>query len=103
MMLKCGQSKDDVISDMLIMFSRKPNSLQPNSTHSGCAKGNKFVINALLFSKDRAMQLDATLRSLRLHYMDAHLLATTVLYAVSNDTHARHYAQLAREHPGVHF
>src|SRR5437879_3992767 len=49
------------------------------------------------------MQLDAVLRSLRLHCRDAHLLATTVLYTVSNDTHARHYAQLAREHPGVHF
>jgi hypothetical protein len=61
------------------------------------------VINALVFSKDRAMQLDAVLRSLRLHCRDADLLATTVLYAVSNDTHARHYAQLAREHPGVHF
>ena len=61
------------------------------------------MIDALVFSKDRAMQLDAVLRSLRLHCRDAHLLATTVLYTVSNDTHARHYAQLAREHPGVHF
>ena len=61
------------------------------------------MINALVFSKNRAMQLDAVLRSLRLHCRDADLLATTVLYAVSNNTHARHYAQLAREHQGVHF
>jgi len=61
------------------------------------------VINALVFSKDRAMQLDAALRSLRLRCRDAYLLATTVLYAVSNDTHARHYAQLAQEHPDVRF
>jgi len=61
------------------------------------------VINALVFSKDRAMQLDAALRSLRLHCRDADLLETTVLYAFSNNTYASHYSQLAREHPGVHF
>src|SRR5436309_183989 len=49
------------------------------------------------------MQLDAALRSLHLRCRDAYLLAPTVLYAVSNDTHLRHYTQLAREHPGVRF
>src|SRR5438445_3512461 len=66
-------------------------------------KREESMILGLCFSKDRAMQLDAALRSLRLHCRDADLLETTVLYAVSNNTYASHYAQLAREHPSVHF
>ncbi len=61
------------------------------------------MILGLCFSKDRAMQLDATLHSLKLHCRDAHRLNTTVLHAASTDTQARHYRQLAQEYPAVRF
>lgn len=66
-------------------------------------KDNSVPISSVVFSKDRAMQLDATLRSFRLQCMDTHLASMTVLYAVSNDTHLRQYTELANEHPGVRF
>jgi len=49
------------------------------------------------------MQLDATLRSLTLHCQDVLRLNMAVLYAASNETHARHYRQLAHENPAVRF
>lgn len=64
---------------------------------------NDALISAVVFSKDRAMQLDATLRSFRLHCRDSHGVSITVLYAVSSDTHVRQYAELAIEYPDIRF
>jgi hypothetical protein len=54
----------------------------------------------LVFSKDRAMQLDAALRSFRLHCSDADQVKLRVLYHASSQTHARQYAALIEEHRG---
>ena len=60
----------------------------------------------LVFSRDRAMQLDATLRSFLLHCMDGDQAQITVLYQASSPLHARQYAELAEEHrphKNIHF
>ncbi|GEM_PF-727315 len=58
---------------------------------------------AVIFSKDRAMQLDATLRSLHLHCPDATSAKLGVLYTTSSEQHAAHYEVLKSVHPGVNF
>ena len=57
----------------------------------------------ILFSKDRPLQLDAALRSLRLHCRDAGEASLKVLYAASDADQESLYEQLAREHPTVGF
>jgi FkbM family methyltransferase len=48
----------------------------------------------VVFSKDRAMQLDATLRSFALHCKDSHSMDLRVLYTTSNQFHEQQYQQL---------
>lgn len=61
------------------------------------------LISAVVFSKDRAMQLDATLRSFHLRCKDSHVVSITVLYAVSGNPHGRQYAELSQEYPEIRF
>jgi hypothetical protein len=61
---------------------------------------------ALIFSRDRAMQLDAALRSFLLHCRDAATLDLFVLYYTSTSVHARQYTQLEQEYaawPRIYF
>lgn len=58
--------------------------------------GRKFLIEALIFSRDRALQLDGLLRSLILHCQDLDQLRLHVLYKATNNQNARQYEQLAR-------
>lgn len=61
-------------------------------------------IKTIIFSKDRAMQLDAVLRSFFLHCQDAEeCTVIQVIYKVSNELHARQYNELSRMFPQVHF
>jgi glycosyltransferase involved in cell wall biosynthesis/GT2 family glycosyltransferase len=60
-------------------------------------------VSGIAFSKDRAMQLDAALRSLALHCHDAYRARWTVIYKASTPQHARQYRELARAHPSVAF
>jgi hypothetical protein len=57
-------------------------------------------ITALIFSRDRAMQLDGLLRSLRLHCAEAEQTPITILYLAGSPAHAEQYRQLARELAG---
>ncbi len=71
----------------------------------GGAWSNANVLG-ILFSRDRAMQLDATLRSFFRHCCDPDLVDLHVIYRVTGALHARQYAELEREHaarPNVHF
>ncbi len=57
-----------------------------------------------MFSKDRAMQLDAVLRSFFLNCLDAEEHAVIrVIYKVSNEHHAQQYKVLSRSYPHVQF
>lgn len=60
-------------------------------------------IAVLVFSKDRALQLECTLRTFFACATDAVRTTVHVLYAVSSETHARHYAALAEAFPLVRF
>jgi hypothetical protein len=50
----------------------------------------------LVFSRDRAMQLDATLRSFFLHCDDPERAEVTVLYRATTPTHAEQYNELRK-------
>ena len=58
------------------------------------------MILGLVFSKDRAMQLDATLSSFFRQAVDADSAQMVVLFRTSSDRHAAQYAELEREYRG---
>lgn len=57
----------------------------------------------LIFSKDRALQLDATIRSLLYNCPDAHGCQMKVLYKVSDEKNRRQYWKLAEEYASYNF
>lgn len=65
------------------------------------APANAMV--GVVFSKDRPLQLDATLTSLQRHWRSASGLRVTVLYATSTPEQASLYRLLISEHPAVEF
>jgi glycosyltransferase involved in cell wall biosynthesis/predicted SAM-dependent methyltransferase len=67
-------------------------------------KGNNNSLKAaaVIFSKNRAMQLDAALKSFYSHCSDPGEIKMNVLYAVSG-RHAEQYKQLAAEYADVNF
>jgi hypothetical protein len=61
-------------------------------------------LKAILFSRDRAMQADACLRSFFLHCVDAEdTVKLTVLYKASSPRHASQYERLATDYTAVKF
>jgi hypothetical protein len=64
---------------------------------------NRLGILGIVFSRDRAMQLDATLSSFFLHCKDASILRLLVIYKATSDFHARQYTLLARQYHQVGF
>ncbi|MEG6521765.1 hypothetical protein [Desulfotomaculum sp. 1211_IL3151] len=63
----------------------------------------KKKIVGVIFSKDRAMQLDATLRSFYLHCHDPQSIDLNVIYLASNDQHKEQYQKLMQEYQAVVF
>src|SRR5262245_22785832 len=59
--------------------------------------------NVIIFSKDRAMQLDATLRSFYARCLDADDLSINVLYLATEPRHIRQYQELIKAYPKVDF
>jgi hypothetical protein len=60
-------------------------------------------IDAIVFSYNRAMQLDATLHSFYIHCIDAQQRHLVVLYRADDPRHARQYQILANDYPQVTF
>lgn len=58
----------------------------------------KTKISGIIFSKDRAMQLDAVLRSFYLHCRDAENISLSVLYRASTPRHQGQYTLLKEEY-----
>lgn len=52
----------------------------------------------IVFSRDRALQLEATLRSFLLHCQDPEHVRLNVLYLATSSMHARQYIELAKEY-----
>ncbi|MBM4053454.1 MAG: glycosyltransferase [Planctomycetes bacterium] len=71
------------------------------SETSKTRKTNHIV--GLIFSKDRAMQLDATLRSFYLHCGDADTLDLKVVYKTSNAVYEKQYEDLKKDYTDVMF
>lgn len=61
------------------------------------------IINSILFSMNRALQLDAVLRSFFMHCGDADGVQMNVLYLAADDAYARQYQDLMKAHPAVNF
>ncbi len=59
-----------------------------------------MTIQAIIFSKDRPLQLHATLASFALHASDAATVQISVLCRASNEAYGRGYAQVAEELAG---
>ncbi len=60
----------------------------------------------IVFSRDRAMQLDATLRSFHLHCQDPKASRLYVIYTTTNTRHAQQYLHLSQEYAAygyIHF
>lgn len=64
---------------------------------------NARQVAGIVFSKDRAMQLDAVLRSLWLHCRDIGNADVKVLYTISDTAHEYQYMRLMEMHPKVEF
>jgi hypothetical protein len=62
-----------------------------------------YRIKSIIFSYDRAMQLDANLHSFYLHCTDHELANMTVLYRVSDEKNKAQYMHLADDYPQVRF
>jgi len=71
--------------------------------HIKLQNGKKYDTIGLIFSKDRAMQLQATIESFLLHCRDHNNVHLTVLYKASSELHAGQYAELKNRFPGVNF
>ncbi len=61
------------------------------------------TVDGIIFSYDRAMQLDSVLRSFYNLCKDHELINMTVLYKVSNELHASQYENLQKEYQKVNF
>ena len=60
----------------------------------------------LVFSRDRALQLDATLRSFLSHCQDSATVHIRVLYTTTDESHAKQYRSLEQDyapHTGIQF
>lgn len=62
------------------------------------SRENQFSPVTIVFSKDRALQLDATLRSYFLHCLDAESSQIRILYTASSPLHNSQYGQLRQEY-----
>ncbi|HVY72271.1 MAG TPA: carbamoyltransferase C-terminal domain-containing protein, partial [Verrucomicrobiae bacterium] len=98
------ESPEDALQDFLdskLDFVVIEGHFVRKATQASTKPGPRAV--GIIFSKDRAMQLDATLRSFAQHCHDAASVPLKVLHTASTPEHATAYAQLAAQHPSVEF
>lgn len=72
-------------------------------TGSAPGSGGLSTLTVVVFSKDRPLQLDGTLRSFFARCRDAGEARVRVLYAASGEKYRARYARLARSWPNVEF
>ena len=61
------------------------------------------MIRGIVFSKDRAMQLDALLRSIYFHCKDVGSIDIYVLYRTTDAIHTHQYIELSKLYPKIRF
>lgn len=69
----------------------------------GARQSFALPLSVIVSSKDRALQLDATLRTFRWHCREAASVCINILYTTSNAYHQSQYETLMKEHPAVRF
>ncbi len=86
----------------LIGYKKSLPLTRPDNDESGttCSSG---LVNGVIFSKDRAMQLDVTIRSFLLNCKDLQNVNLKVIYKVSNNYHKESYNKLIREYKFIEF
>ncbi len=92
----CGRSQ---LVEKIHAVIQKPLS-SGNTDHDDDSKPQ---IAALIFSKDRAMQLHAALQSFIQHCRDNDKMTISILYKTSNQKYQRQYEQLQRQFPEINF
>ena len=80
-----------------------PPSSVVDITNPGPASPATVRIRGIVFSKDRPLQLEATLASYYRRCLDAESVEMCVLYTCSTEAHSTAYDTLAREYPQVRF
>jgi hypothetical protein len=72
-------------------------------THGISHNDDQISVTALIFSKDRAMQLHAAIESLFLHCRDTNALDVVVLFKASDALYRKEYDELKNRFPSVKF
>ncbi|MBI5606846.1 MAG: FkbM family methyltransferase, partial [Deltaproteobacteria bacterium] len=92
---------------LAVASSAIPSAAEVRQTHVKEAEISSPVqtetMTAVVFSKDRAMQLDASLRSLIQHCRDLQDLKVKVIYKTSNERNHQQYEKLKRTYPPMEF
>ena len=86
-----------------IMKSRGQSTVRIAVPISSSISGSNGNTVGIVFSKDRAMQLDAVLRSFLHHCEDPTAISLKVLFAASTPLHKKQYELLSRDYPSVEF
>ncbi len=70
---------------------------------TGSAYAGSIALSVFIPSRDRALQLEGTLRSFKRHCSDLDRLQIDVLVSASSDSHRAAYKAVTSEHPDVSF
>ena len=93
----------DGVHRAAILKSRKVRTVKIAVPRYQSVGRSEARVVAVVFSKDRALQLDAALRSFLLQCKDPDLVDVKVLYATSSLHHRQQYELLRGEFPSVEF
>jgi SAM-dependent methyltransferase len=74
-----------------------------NSYTNLSSNSSKCIIKIVIFSKDRALQLDGMLKSFFSHCIDLGLAEIMVLFTVSNDYYLKQYEILINDYTEINF
>jgi GT2 family glycosyltransferase/Flp pilus assembly protein TadD/predicted SAM-dependent methyltransferase len=67
------------------------------------SEGKTYQTKGITFSKDRAMQLECTIRSFMAYCQDVDMIDLIVFYKASNNNYESQYGELKKEYPNVVF
>jgi glycosyltransferase involved in cell wall biosynthesis len=66
-------------------------------------EGFKIILNIIIFSKDRACQLELLLRSLELFFQNWQSYSVNIIYAYSNNDYKQGYELVKQQHPTFNY
>src|SRR5664279_2098813 len=93
---RSGASESSSAGTMGLMTQVKLCTPQDQASRGPVSETGELAITAVVFSRDRAMQLDALLTSLTDHCREASAIRLDILYTASTPSLVRQYAVLER-------